>query len=174
MNNSRLLVLVGLVLSVSLFRLLPHPPNFTPVLAVALFAGAQFTDRRLALLVPLLAMLAADLFLGLHATLVFVYGAIALMVVLGMWLKSRLSVTWTAATAVAGSMLFFIITNFGAWLALPALYARSVEGLLTAYIAAIPFYQNALAGDLLFTAILFGGFYLLKRNFPVLAEPATG
>jgi hypothetical protein len=173
MNYSRLLALIGMVLSVSLFRLLPHPPNFTPILAVALFAGAQFTDRRLALLVPLLAMLAADLLLGLHATLPFVYGAIALIVILGMWLKKRLSVTWTATTAVSGSMLFYIITNFGAWLTMPELYARSIEGLLTAYIAAIPFYQTMLAGDLFYTAVLFGGFFLLERRFPRLVEPVS-
>jgi hypothetical protein len=172
MMNLRFLTLLGLILSVSLFRLLPHPPNFTPVLAVALFAGAQFTDKRLALLVPLLAMLASDLILGLHSTLPFVYGAIALMVALGMWLKRRQSVTWITVTAIAGSMLFFIITNFGAWLALPQLYARSAEGLLAAYIAAIPFYQNTLAGDLLFTAILFGGLYLLERTFPKLGSAA--
>ncbi|MBN1377877.1 MAG: hypothetical protein JXA04_01425 [Gammaproteobacteria bacterium] len=170
MNNLRLLTLVALILSVSLFRLLPHPPNFTPVLAVALFAGAQFTDRRLAFLVPLLAMLAADLFLGLHATLPFVYGAIALMVLLGVWLNKRITVTYTALTTVTGSLLFFVITNFGAWLVLPELYARSIDGLVAAYIAAIPFYQNALAGDLLFTVVLFGGFFLLGRSFPKLTR----
>jgi hypothetical protein len=168
MLNLRLLTLVGLILAISIFRVIPHPPNFTPVLAVALFAGAQFTDRRLALLIPLLAMLIADLYIGMHATLPFVYGAIALMVALGVWLKSRQSVAWIAATTVSGSMLFFVITNFGAWLTMPELYARSAEGLLTAYIAAIPFYQNALAGDLLFTAVLFGGFYFLEARFPKL------
>lgn len=170
MNYSRLLVLAGIILSVSMFRLLPHPPNFTPVLALALFAGAQITDRRAAMLVPLFAMLAADLVLGLHATIPFVYGAIALTVILGMWLKKRLSVVWTAATTIAASMMFFIISNFGAWLALPGLYARSAEGLLAAYIAAIPFYQNMLAGSLLYTAILFGGFYLMERKYPRLAD----
>ena len=170
MNNLRLLTLLALILSVSLIRLLPHPPNFTPVLAVALFAGAQFTDRRLAFLIPLLAMFAADLFLGLHATLPFVYGAIALMVLLGVWLNKHLTVTYTALTTVTGSLLFFIITNFGAWLVLPGLYARSFDGLVAAYIAAIPFYRNALAGDLLFTAALFGGFFLLGRRFPKLTQ----
>jgi hypothetical protein len=119
-------------------------------------------------------MFAADIFLGLHATMPFVYGAIAIMVLLGMWLRHRQTITWTAATATTGSLIFFIISNFGAWLTLPELYSRTAEGLLSAYIAAIPFYQNALAGTLLFTALLFGGFYALERSFPRLAEPAAG
>ncbi len=173
MNHSRLFVLLGLIVSVSVFRLLPHAPNFTPAIAVALFAGAQFSDRRLALLVPLLAMLASDLILGLHATLIFVYGSLALIVMIGVWLKQHLTAGWTALSAVAGSALFFVVSNFGAWLTMPHLYARSVDGLITAYIAAIPFYQNSLAATLLFGAVLFGGFYALERGFPRLSESTT-
>lgn len=172
MNYSRITVLITMVLGVSFFRVLPHPPNFTPVLAVALFAGAQFTDKRLAFLIPLLAMLMADLFLGLHATMIYVYGAVALTAGLGMWLRARLSISRITVAAIAASLLFFIITNFGAWLALPTLYGRSIDGLLTAYIAAIPFYQNTLVGNLLFTAALFGGFYFLERKYPELGETA--
>lgn len=170
MNTPRMYVLIGMIVSISLFRVFPHPPNFTPVLAMALFGGAQFADRRAAFLVPLGAMLLADLFLGLHATMLFVYGALVLAVLMGRWLRSRLTVTHTAATAVGGSLVFYVVTNFGAWLTMPALYPRSWEGLMAAYTAAIPFYRNALAGDLLFTAALFGGFYLLQRAFPRLDE----
>ena len=173
MNHSRLFVLLGLIVSVSVFRLLPHAPNFTPVIAVAIFAGAQFADRRMALLVPLLAMLVADLFLGLHATLVFVYGALALIVLLGGWLRRKLTAGRALLGAVSGSVLFFVISNFGAWLTMPQLYARSLDGLITAYVAAIPFYQNSLAATLLFGSVLFGGFYALERSFPKLAEPAV-
>jgi len=174
MNYSRLLAILSLIIGVSLFRFLPHPPNFTPVLAVALFAGAQFTDKRLAMLVPLLAMFIADIFLGLHATVPFVYGAIAIVTLLGMGLQRRRNITRTTATAVAGSLIFFIVSNFGAWLTMPELYSRTTAGLFSAYIAAIPFYQNELAGTLLFSALLFGVFYGLERSFPRLVEPAAG
>ena len=170
MNNSRVLTLIGLILTVSLFRLLPHPPNFTPILAVALFAGTQFTDRRLAFMIPLAAMLLADIFIGLHAAMPFVYGSIILLVLMGGWLNKRFNVTNLAATTVAGSLTFFIITNFGAWLALVEFYPRSLDGLVTAYIAAIPFFQNALLGDIIYVSVLFGGFYGLQRFFPGLTQ----
>lgn len=170
MLNPRFYSLVAIVLAVSLYRIVPHPPNFTPALAVALFAGAHFTDRRIAMAVPVFAMLIADLFLGLHATLPFVYAAILLLVLLGGWLRRRKTITNIAATAVGGSVIFFLLTNFGAWLALSAVYPSTVEGLLAAYVAAIPFYQNTLLSTLLFTALLFGGFQLLEHRYPRLVD----
>lgn len=170
MINHRFYTLLAIVLAVSLYRIVPHPPNFTPALAVALFAGAHFSDRRIAMAVPLFAMLIADLFLGLHATLPFVYAAILLLVLLGSWLRQRKTVTHIAAAAVGGSMVFFLLTNFGAWLALPAVYPQTPEGLLTAYVAAIPFYQNTLLSTLFFAALLFGGFHLLEHRYPRLVD----
>lgn len=170
MINSRFYSLVAIVLAVSLYRIFPHPPNFTPALAVALFAGAHFSDRRLAVIVPLFAMLIADLFLGLHATLPFVYAAILLLVLLGGWLRQRKTVTNVAAVAVGGSVVFFLLSNFGVWLMLPAVYPHTLEGLLAAYVAAIPFYQNTLLSTLLFTGLLFGGFHLLENRYPRLVE----
>lgn len=169
MINTRLLTILALILMVSVFRILPHPPNFTPILAVALFAGAHLSNRALAFFIPLLAMLIADIVLGFHPTLPYVYGAIALIVWAGIWLSARLNVRNVAVLALASSSGFFIVTNFGAWLSLPHLYERSWSGLVTAYIAAIPFFQNALLGDLLYTSLLFGGFYLLQRQYTSLA-----
>jgi hypothetical protein len=170
MMNSRVYSLVTIVLAVSLCRLLPHPPTFTPALAVALFAGAHFADRRLAVIVPLVAMLIADVFLGLHVTLPFVYAALLLLVLMGGWLRRRKTVTNVAAAAVGGSVVFFLLTNFGVWLTLPAVYPHTFAGLLAAYVAAIPFYQNTLLSTLLCTALLFGGFQLLEHRYPRLAE----
>ncbi|HEX7027189.1 MAG TPA: DUF6580 family putative transport protein [Gammaproteobacteria bacterium] len=170
MMNPRFYSLVAIVLVVSLYRIVPHPPNFTPVLAMALFAGVHFNDRRLAVIVPLVAMLIADLFLGLHATLPFVYAALLLLVMAGDWLRQRKTVTNVAAVAVGASVVFFLLTNFGVWLTLPAVYPQTFEGLLAAYVAAIPFYQNTLLSTLLFTGILFGGFQLLEHRYPRLIE----
>lgn len=170
MINPRFYSLVTIVLAVSLCRIVPHPPNFTPALAVALFAGAHFTDRRLAVIVPLVAMLVADMFLGLHVTLPFVYAALLLLVMLGRMLRPRRTVTNIAATAVAGSVVFFLLTNFGVWLTLPAVYPHTPVGLLAAYAAAIPFYQNTLLSTTLFTALLFGGFQLLEHRYPRLID----
>jgi hypothetical protein len=85
----RLIALVSVVAALALYRILPHPMNFTPVMALALFAGAKFDDRRTAFLVPLLAMLLSDLVIGFHETMLFVYGGMALAVALGLIIRRR-------------------------------------------------------------------------------------
>ena len=166
MLNTRTYSLIAFILLVSLYRIVPHLPNFTPVLAMALFSGAHFSDRRVALLVPMLCMLFADLIIGFHSTVLFVYLSIALLVFAGEWLQTRKTLAYTLAAAVFGSVTFFIITNFGAWLSLPGFYPRSVAGLLEAYIAAIPFYQNTLVSTLFFCGVLFGGIRVLEHYYP--------
>ena len=162
--NIRFSVIVSIILILALYRVIPHPPNVSPVAAMALFGGAYFTDRKLAFIIPLFALVVSDLIIGLHSTLPFVYGVFAVTVVAGIWLSNRLSVITIASTAIATSLLFFIVTNFGAWLFNQGLYPMTSAGLLQSYIAGIPFYANTLIGDLFFTALLFGGFQVLERN----------
>jgi hypothetical protein len=171
--NLRLLALISVVSALALYRILPHPMNFTPVMALALFAGAKCDDTRTAFLLPLLAMLLSDLFIGFHSTMLFVYGGMALAVVLGLVIRQRRGVVAVALAALAGSLGFFVITNFGAWLYSPELYSRDWAGLTAAYIAAIPFYQNSLLSDALFTALLFGGWAFAERTFPRLVDSRT-
>jgi hypothetical protein len=170
MLKPRLMVLVVVVLAASASRLIPHPPNLTSITAVALFGGAYFSDRRLAFLVPLAALLLSDLILGFYSHMEVVYLSFALVVCVGLWLQKRRSAIYIAGAALASSILFFLLTNFGVW-AFESLYPKTVEGLLACYVAAIPFFQNTLQGDLFFTAVLFGGFTLLERGFPKLREP---
>ena len=171
-------VLATLILVAALSRLLPHPPNFSPVEAIALFGGAFFASRALALLVPLLAMLVADFALGLlhgglyagwfgSAGVCLVYLCIAASVVLGFGMRGRAGAGRVLGFCLAGSVLFFLVTNFGAWLASPV-YPRSGAGLLQAYIAGVPFFQWTLLGTLAYAALLFGGFALLRTRLPVL------
>ena len=167
--NTRLITLSLIILAIAMFRLLPHPPNVSPVAAMALFGGAYFADRRVAFLVPFLALLLSDLLIGLHDTMVYVYAGFGLTVVIGFWVRRHLSPGSIAAAVVASSVLFFLVTNFGAWLT-SGLYPMSPDGLMQAYIAAIPFFQNSLLGNIVFTTVLFGGFALLQRNVPRLAE----
>jgi hypothetical protein len=164
----RITTLAGMIAFAALTRLLPHPPNFTAVTALALFAGAQFADRRMAFFVPLAALFATDLVLGLHSGMLFVYGCVAAMVLMGRFVGPRSAPLRVAGAAFAGSVLFFIVTNFGVW-AMSGLYEKSLAGLTTCYIAAIPFFQNTLAGDLFFAALLFGGFEVMRRKVPALA-----
>jgi hypothetical protein len=172
MLKPRIALLVSMIVAAAATRLMPHPPNLTSISAVALFGGAYFSDKRLAFLVPLAALLASDLVLGLYRGMEFQYASFALIVCLGLWLQSRRRILPVAGAAVASSALFFAITNFGTW-ATSSLYPHTVAGLALCYTAAIPFFWNTLAGDLFYTAILFGGFAALERTFPVLREAAS-
>ncbi|HAD09117.1 MAG TPA: hypothetical protein DCF62_06530 [Porticoccaceae bacterium] len=155
-------VLCGLIGVIALTRLLPHPPNFSPVVALALFGGAAFAERRLAYLVPLAAMLLADLFIGFHQTMMFVYVGMALVVVIGRWLGENRRLPVLALTALAGSGVFFLLSNAGVWW-LGATYPHSLEGLLACYVAALPFFHNTVLATVVFAALLFGFEYCWKR-----------
>ncbi len=172
MQKTRFAVLVGLMLAAAASRLLPHPPNLTPLAAMALFGGAFFTDKRGAFAVTLGAMFLSDLVIGLHRGIPVVYGCFALIVCIGMWLRTRRRPLPVIAAALASSVLFYVVTNFAVW-ARGVLYPRTWEGLVACYVTAIPFFRNTLAGDLLYTAVLFGGFALAQRLVPALREPAT-
>jgi len=172
------LVLAGLIAAAALSRLLPHPPNFSPVEAIALFGGAYFASRQLALVVPLLAMLASDLVLGavLGASYASylggvsfwsVYACIALSTLLGFGLRGRVTGGRLLGYSLAGSVLFFVVTNFAAWMASP-FYPQTSAGLVAAFVAGIPFFKWTLLGTLAYAAVLFGGFELLRRRLPVL------
>ncbi len=172
------LVLGGLIVVAALTRLLPHPPNFSPVEAIALFGGAYFASRRWALAVPLLAMLVSDLALGAlvgndYAAYLggfsfwSVYACIALSTLLGFGLRGKVGGARVLGYSLAGSVLFFVVTNFAAWLGWPA-YPQTPAGLGAAYVAGIPFFQWTVLGTLFYAALLFGGFELLRHRLPAL------
>src|SRR5258708_28864132 len=173
MLRPRLVALIAIILAASLSRLIAHPPTMASVTAVALFAGAYFSQRWLAFLVPLAALFLSDLFLGFYGHMEVQYLSFALIVCIGLWLGKDRSVLRIAAAALASSVLFFLLTNFGVW-AFDSLYPRTLEGLIDCYVAAIPFFRNTLQGDILYTLILFGGFALLERRFSVLRESSIG
>lgn len=175
--NKRLLALSVIVLSAALARMLPHPPNVTPIAAMALFGGAYLCNRKLAFLLPLSAMFLSDL--GLWALRqvplpgqesLWVYASFSLTVCLGLLLRQHRHALPIAGATLAGAVLFYLVTNFGVWAA-GALYPRTAAGLLQCYAAAIPFFRNMLVGDACYVALLFGGFALAEKRFLVLREP---
>lgn len=165
-----------------LSRLVPHPWNATPVMAIALFGGTCLS-KRASILVPLAIVGISDLLLGWHHTIPFTWGAFVLTAMLGWWVRRRAGVgpdrPFTSvgagrimAAALAGSVLFFVITNFGVWL-VGKLYPLTWAGLWQCYVAAIPFFRGTLAGDVVYTAVFFGSFALVTRARPVqLTVPA--
>jgi hypothetical protein len=162
----------SVILAAALSRLLPHPVNFTPLAAIAL-AGGVYLDKRFALIVPLAALLISDLCIGFHNTILFVYGSFILTGLMGVWLKTHKKPLPVIGTALLSSTLFFVITNFGVWLTGGGWsYPKTWQGLLACYALAIPFFQNTLAGDLVYTAVLFGVFELSLRYGPVSEKKA--
>jgi hypothetical protein len=156
------LLTIGMILAAAATRLLPHPGNFTPILAIALFGGARLKSRAAAFVVPLLAMFLGDLGLelmhgtGFHALMPVVYAAVVAGVVIGFPLRGRVRVGGILAGAVGSSFFFYLATNFAVWLAWDV-YPRSGLGLLDCYAAALPFFRNTLASTAVYAVALFKG-----------------
>lgn len=163
--------LIAAIVVAAMSRLVPHPPNFTPIGAIALFGGASFADRRAAFLVPLAAMFASDLVLGIHLLLPVVYTCFAFNVILGWWLRSKRRPLPVAAATLIGSCAFFVVTNAACWV---FWYPRTLSGLVSCYVAAIPFFRNTVLADGLYTAGLFGTLALAERLVPALCERPHG
>jgi hypothetical protein len=180
MFNPRLGTLVLIVLAAAATRLLPHPPNFTAMTALALFGGSYFSDRRLAVGVPLLALLLSDLALGVYwqwdyraiqGHMWVQYLSFLGIVCMGFMLRESRGAWRVGAVAFAASCLFFIVTNFAEWVFQPW-YPKTAAGLAASYVAGIPFFRSTLIGDLFYTALMFGGFHLLETRFAPLRAPA--
>ena len=131
-------------------RLIPHPPNFSPVTAIALFGGLNFSDKRIAFSIPLVVLFLSDLILGISMINLFVYIGFLTIVFLGTKIKSI-----KFGNIILSSFIFFLISNFGVWI---IGYPKNIEGLILCYTMAIPFFGYSIAGDLFFG-------YLFKFSF---------
>jgi hypothetical protein len=158
-----------LLLLAALSRLLPHLPNFVPITALALFGGV-YLDKKHTFVLPIVAMLISDYFLGFYAGMVWVYGSFVAIGFLGLWLRNHRGIVQTAATTLAGSILFFIVTNFGVWVSSQVSYPHNVAGLVSCYVAAIPFFRNTLLGDAVYVGVMFGLFEFATRLVPSLQQ----
>jgi hypothetical protein len=163
------LVLTMMVLGAAFARLIPHPPNFAPIAAMALFGGAYFNKKTFAFIIPLAALFISDLVIGIYSYAWIVYLSFALIVLLGIVMLKKVSVRNLIVASLTASISFFLITNFGVW-ALGTLYPKTPAGLMESYIAAIPFLQYSLIGDLFFVGLMFGVYELIKSKVPALSE----
>ena len=143
-------IVLAFVLLAVVVRLVPHPPNFTPITALALFGATTFKNRILGTLLPLIAMAISDLYLGFYSISIWVYSSFLIISLLGHYLKKI-----NTKGILISSLIFFLVTNFGVWL---SGYPFTIEGLLLCYTMAIPFFINSIAGDLFFS-------YVLKYSF---------
>ena len=143
---------ISLVLILSFSRLIPHPSNFTPILAVGLFSGFYFRNFLLAVLIVIFSMFLGDLYLGFHNTMFFTYISLFIAVAIGFLIKYFKFIEIIFG-GLASSVCFFVITNFGAWLTLP-MYEKNFTGLLQSYVMAIPFFHNTLISTFLYLILI--------------------
>lgn len=163
MNRHQMFIYPVIILLAVFSRLLPHPPNFTPVSALALFAAAAFVNPIAGFLAVVAALIISDAFLGFHSSMPAVYLSFALTFLIGFWLRGKTSPFRLTVSSLASSILFFVVTNASVWW-FSGYYSHNSTGLAATYIAAIPFFRNTLFGDLVYSYLLFGTAWLALRQ----------
>ena len=143
---------ICLILVLSFTRLIPHPWNFTPILAASIFSGFYFKNFFLGLFVVIFSMFLGDLYLGFHSTMLFTYASLAVAVAIGILIKN-FKFSEILVSGLTGSICFFVITNFGAWLTLE-MYEKNLSGLINSYVLAIPFFHNTLISTLVYLILI--------------------
>jgi hypothetical protein len=166
----RILLIVGFILLAAAVRILPHPWNFTPIGAMALFSGAKLTNKWTAFLIPLSALFLGDLFIGFHQLMLIVYLSFCASVLIGRYFRNHQTILPLSVATLLGAIQFFLITNLAVWAYGYTTYAKSFSGLLSCYVDGIPFFANTLAGDAVYAVALFGGFALAERLNPALSR----
>ncbi|HSV44030.1 MAG TPA: DUF6580 family putative transport protein [Candidatus Bathyarchaeia archaeon] len=150
-----ILVMIGV-----LSRVIAHAPNFTPVIALALFGGMML-EKRQALWMPLALMVISDMVIGLHQVIFFTWGSMLLISLLGYWQRENRSGLTVLGMSMMSAVVFFFVTNFGSWL---AMYPHTVEGLIQCFVAGIPFFRNIFVSTLAYSAVLFGMHELVRMR----------
>ncbi|MBU3918699.1 hypothetical protein KKC63_02210 [Patescibacteria group bacterium] len=167
-----LVALIFILIGISL-RVLPHPPNFAPIAAIALFGGVYFS-KKISLTIPILAMMVSDIFLGFYQPILmaFVYGSFILCVILGFWLKKHKKWQTVLGSSLLAGLIFFLLTNLAVWAFTPW-YAKSISGLVQCYLMALPFFRMTLLGNLFYVTIFFGAYEIIeiwiREKFRVIA-----
>ena len=155
---------IGLILILALARLIPHPPNFTPIIAVAIMSGYFFKNINLSFLTLIVAMLVSDLFIGFYENVIFVYASLLLITFVFYKISIKINFKNLFIYSFAGSLIFFILSNFGVWiLGSPGVdnlpYDKNLNGLIECYIFAIPFFGNTFLSTLIFA---YPGIFIYK------------
>lgn len=165
-----LIALFFIIIGVSL-RFFPHPPNFAPIAAIALFGGVYFS-KKMAFLLPMAAMIISDIFIGYYEVglMISVYGSFLAYVILGFWLKKHKKWYTVLGSSFLAAFLFFFLTNFAVWIFTPW-YPKTISGILECYLLALPFFRNTLLGDLFYVPFFFGAYeiarFWIRKKFEV-------
>lgn len=155
-NKMKIFSIFAIITFAVVLRLIPHPPNFTPIGALAIFGGAYF-GKKYGILLPLLVMLISDLFIGIHSTIGFVYAGFLIAGLIGNWIGKNRNFSRFFIGTLASSVLFFTVSNFGVWAATP-LYPKTLEGLVLSYVMAIPFFRNTILSDIFYVSLFISSY----------------
>jgi hypothetical protein len=179
---NKLAILTGIILTAALTRLLPHPMNFSPIAAMALFGGAYFGKRSTALLIPLASLWFSDLVLNntiyasfykeftwITPSFYWSYGVFALLALAGTAFLQKPTTSRVLGSSLIASLVFFFVSNFGVWLE-SGMYPKTATGLTACYAAGLPFLSNTIVGDLVYTGILFGAYQWIQNKYLVKAD----
>lgn len=159
--------ILGIILLASFSRLIPHYPNFTPVIAIAIFGGRFFNDRVLAILLPLLILWVSDLVLNnfifnYYESFIFFYPGffwqylpVICITLFGSYLLKKISILRLLGVSVSSSFIFYLISNFGVFIS-SSIYSKDLSGLIICYTAALPFFYGTLSSTVIYTFSLFG------------------
>ncbi len=170
-KNSKFVIVIALIAIAAASRFISlDMPNFSPIMAIALFGGAML-NRKLAYIVPIATMLLTDIYFGFHSSMFAVYGSFLLTVFMGQKFASKPNAKNVATTSVLAAVQFFLLTNLSVW-AFSGMYTLDFAGLTSCFTMAVPFFRNTLASTMVFSAVLFGGFALASKAAlkPAVAE----
>jgi len=155
---------ISLILILAISRLIPHPPNFTPIIAVAIMSSCFFKNINLSIIILVISMLLSDLFIGFYYNIFFVYFSLILITIIFFKINKKINYKTLLIFSFFGSLIFYIISNFGVWM-LGNLYEKNVSGLINCYVLAIPFFKNTFLSTALFSyAAYFAKNYYIKKT----------
>jgi hypothetical protein len=178
MNTARFWTLLGLMLAAAASRIVPHPPNFAPMTALAVFGGATLARRGFAVAATVGTLFLSDLLLqathlagwqpaaGFYSGQWAVYGCTIATVGLGRWIRKGATVPAIALATLAGAILFFLVTNLVFVYGSDSMYPHSLRGVITSYEMALPFFRNSLIGGAFYAGVLFGTLGLVENRWP--------
>ena len=151
---------IGLILILALSRLMPHPDNFTPIIALAIMSSYFFRNINFSYAIMLFSMLLADFFIGFYSHMLFVYLSLFLIVLIFFKISKKINYKNLFIFSFFGSAIFFLISNFGVWL-VGNLYERNINGLIECYFMAIPFFKNTFLSTIIFS---YSSFIMYKSS----------
>ena len=155
------MLVFGLLVFGVMMRLVVHPANFTPVIALVLFGGV-YLDKKYAMFFPIFLMMATDIILGTHPIMLFTWGSLFLISAIGLWLRSKKNARNIVVSSAASAFAFFVITNFGVWLS--GYYPLTLKGLAACFTLAIPFFRMTLLSTIGYSVVFFGAYELLAKR----------